>query len=116
MSEIETYEYVIIRNENYKAKSVSTGIDSIKIALADMQIADAVSKFQSVTELNISAENLQPYGFYKNLTFTSATVDAEGIVTIQFSIASQEKVRIASLEQSQAEQDAVIAELIGGDI
>lgn len=109
-----THEYVIIGEENYKTESVTTGINNISFTLTDMPIADVVEKFSNVEELKISGVDLQPYGIYKNLTFSSVAVDYTGGVTITFHIASAGEIRIATLEQTQAEQDEVIAELIGG--
>ena len=114
----DTNEYVIIGEENYKTKSVTTGINSIKFTLADMPIADAVEKFSDVSELKIAGEDLKPYGFYKNLIFTSATVNADSLVTIEFHIASATEIRIANLEATQEMQDGAILELanmIGGE-
>ena len=111
-------EYVIADEKSYKTESVSTGIDSIKFTLADMPIADAVEKFSGVTELEIAGEDLKPYGFYKNLTFTSATVNADGIVIIEFHIASELEIRLTNLEATQDMQDGAILELasaIGGE-
>ena len=114
---VETvHEYVIIGEENYKMESVITGINSISFTLVDMPIADAVEKFSNVEELKVSSVDLQPYGIYQNLTFASATVDSAGLVTVTFHIASAEEIRIANLEQTQAEQDEVITELIGGEL
>lgn len=113
---VDTSEYVIAAEDSYKTASVTTGLNSIAFTLSDMPIADAVSKFASVTELDVSGADLQPYGVYRNLTFASAEVDAAGIVTVRFSITSDADVRLAALEQSQAEQDEVIAELIGGEL
>lgn len=114
--EPNTHEYVIIGEENYKTESVSTGTDSISFVLANMAIADAVEKFSGVTELKVSGADLEPYGVFGNLTFKSATVDANSFVTVVFHIASAEEVRIAMLEQTQTEQDEVIAEVIGGEL
>lgn len=113
-TESDIREYVIIGEENYKTESVSTGTDSISFALVDIAIADAVEKFSGVTELKVSVADLEPYGIYENLTFKSATVDADGLVTVDFHIASNEEIRIAMLEQTQAEQDIAISELIFG--
>ena len=113
---VDTSEYVIVAGESYKTASVTTGLNSIAFTLSDMPIADAVSKFASVTELDVCGADLQPYGVYRNLTFASAEVDAAGLVTVRFSITSDADVRLAALEQSQAEQDEVIAELIGGEL
>lgn len=114
--EVDTHEYVVIGEENYKTESVSTGANSISFVLADMSISDAQEKFSSVTELKVSGSDLEPYGVYENITFTSATVDASSVVTVTFHIASSEEVRIANLEVSQEEQDAAIAALMfGGD-
>lgn len=113
---VDTSEYVIVAGESYKTASVTTGLNSIAFALSDMPIADAVSKFASVTELDVSGADLQPYGVYQNLTFASAEVDAAGLVTVRFSITSDADVRLAALEQSQAEQNVVIADILyGGD-
>ena len=111
----DTHEYVIIDDENYKTESVTTGADSIGFSIADMEIADAVKKFKTVTELSISGEDLKPYGVYSNLTFVSATVDANGLVTVVFHIATQEEIRIKNLESTQAEQDIAISELMFGE-
>lgn len=116
VTEPDTHEYVIIDEENYKTESVSTGTDSISFVLSDMAIADAVEKFSGVTELKVSGADLEPYGAFGNLTFKSATVDANSFVTVVFHIVSAEEIRIANLEQTQAEQDEVIAELIGGEL
>ena len=116
VTEVDTHEYVIIGDENYKTESVNTRTDRISFVLADMKISDVVEKFSGVTELKVSGENLEPYGIYENLTFKSTTVDANGFVTVDFHIANAEEIRIANLEQTQTEQDEVIAELIGGEI
>lgn len=115
-TEADTNEYVIIGEENYKTESVSTGTNNISFTLADMAIADAVEKFSGVTGLKVSGADLEPYGVYENLTFSSATVNADGIVTVVFHVANKEEIRIVNLETTQAEQDEVIAELIGGEL
>ena len=111
----KTHEYVIIDGTSYQTESVSTGTDSISFALAGVEIATAVEKFKPVTDLSVSDEDLKPYGVYSNLTFASATVDAEGLVTVVFHIAQPAELRLAALEKSQAEQDDAIAELLGGE-
>lgn len=110
----KTHEYVIIDGTSYQAESVSTGTDSISFALAGVEIATAVEKFKPVTDLSVSDEDLKPYGVYSNLTFASATVDADGLVTVVFHIATKEEVRIKKLESTQAEQDIAISELMFG--
>lgn len=111
----KTHEYVIIDGTSYQAESVSTGTDSISFALNGLEIAAAVEKFKPVTDLSVSGEDLKPYGVYSNLIFASATVDAEGLVTVVFHIAQPAELRLAALERSQAEQDDAIAELLGGE-
>lgn len=114
VTEPDTHEYVIIDEENYKAESVTTGTDSISFALADMAIADAVTKFSDVTELDVAGADLRPYGVYRNLSFVSATVNATGLVTVRFGIASAADVRLSALAQSQEEQNVVIADILYG--
>lgn len=111
----KTHEYVIVGGTSYETDFVATGTDSISFALTGLEIATTVEKFKPVTELSVSGEDLKPYGVYSNLTFTSATVDAEGLVTVVFHIAQPAELRLAALERSQAEQDDAIAELLGGE-
>lgn len=110
----KTHEYVIVGGTSYQTESVLTGTDSISFALTGIEIAAVVEKFKPVTDLSVSGEDLKPYGVYSNLTFTSATVDAEGLVTVVFHIATKEEVRIKKLESTQAEQDIAISELMFG--
>ena len=111
----KTHEYVIVGGTSYETDFVATGTDSISFALTGLEIATVVEKFKPVTDLSVSGEDLKPYGVYSNLTFTSATVDADGLVTVVFRIARPEELRLAALERSQAEQDDAIAELLGGE-
>lgn len=111
----KTHEYVIACGTSYETDFVATGTDSISFALTGLEIATTVEKFKPVTELSVSGEDLKPYGVYSNLTFTSATVDADGLVTVVFHIAQPAELRLAALERSQAEQDDAIAELLGGE-
>lgn len=109
-------EYVIIGKENYKTESVVTGEDSISFSLSDMEIAVAVKKFKTVTELFISGDDLKPYGIYSNLTFNAALVDDNGLVTVIYHIMQSVDKRLSELEKTQIEQDEAIAEIIGGDL
>lgn len=111
----KTHEYVIVGGTSYETDFLATGTDSISFALTGLEIATTVEKFKPVTELSVSGEDLKPYGVYSNLTFTSATVDADGLVTVVFHIAQPAELRLAALERSQAEQDDAIAELLGGE-
>ena len=111
----KTHEYVIAGGTSYETDFVATGTDSISFALTGLEIATAIEKFKPVTDLSVSGEDLKPYGVYSNLTFTSATVDADGLVTVVFHIAQPAELRLAALERSQAEQDDAIAELLGGE-
>ena len=108
-------EYVTINGENYKTESVVTGVDTIRFTLPAMEIAEAVEKFKSVTDLSISGKDLKPYGVYSNLTFNSSTVDADGLVTVVFHVATAEEIRIKNLESTQAEQDIAISKLMFGE-
>ena len=110
----KTHEYVIVGGTSYETDFVATGTDSISFALTGLEIATVVEKFKPVTDLSVSGEDLKPYGVYSNLTFTSATVDADGLVTVVFHIATKEEVRIKKLESTQAEQDIAISELMFG--
>ena len=111
----KTHEYVIVGGTSYETDFVATGTDSISFALTGLEIATAVEKFKPVTDLSVSGVDLNPYGVYSNLTFTSAAVDADGLVTVVFHIAQPADLRLAALERSQAEQDDAIAELLGGE-
>ena len=53
---------------------------------------------------------------YKNLSFESATAYGDGRVMVTMHIKSETELRFESLEQTQAEQDEVLAELLGGEV
>lgn len=107
-------EYVILKGETFRAESVMTGLDSISFILADIQLQNVVEIFKDATELSVSGEDLQPYGFYGNLTFESATVDAAGTVTVKLRIAKADEISLEELKVTQAEQDEAIAGLMFG--
>lgn len=111
----KTHEYVIIDGTSYQTESVSTGDGQISDRLKFFSRSGDLQPCQCKADLSVSGEDLKPYGVYSNLTFTSATVDADGLVTVVFHIAQPAELRLAALERSQAEQDDAIAELLGGE-
>lgn len=111
----ETSEYVVVGEESFKTKSITTGINSIDFTLADMNISDAVAKFSTITKLEIAAEDLKPYGVYTNLSFESAMVDADKFITVRFHIATDIDVKMTQFEKSQEMQNnAIDLILMGG--
>ena len=93
-------EFVKANGAEYACKAVVTGVDSITFSMEGQAVAD---------------ENKEVYGVYKNLSFESATAYGDGTVMVTMHIKSKTELRFESLEQTQAEQDEVLAELLGGE-
>lgn len=108
-------EFVKVNGVEYAYSSVITGIDSISFLLMEQKVADIEEAFRPVTELTVAGEDKKIYGTYKNLSFESATVYEDGTVMVTMHIKSKTELRFESLEQTQAEQDEVLAELLGGE-
>ena len=109
-------EYITANGVEYAAKSVTTKMDGIGFTLGG-DVSEIASAFKLVTELTVSGEDKVVYGVYGNLSFSSAMVDSEGLITVFMSIKSDIEVRLDTLEQTQEIQDGAIvelAEILGG--
>ena len=109
-------EYITVNGTEYECQSVTTGLDSISFVMAGQEISDIKTSFKDVTALEVSGEDKTVYGTYENLSFESATVYTDDSIRVTMHIKSDTEARLENLEQSQEEQDEVIAELIGGGI
>ena len=108
-------EFVKANGAEYACRSVATGISSITSSMEGQELADVEKAFRPVTELTVAGEDKKIYGTYKNLSFESATVYEDGSTMVTMHIKSDTELRLESLEQTQAEQDEVLAELLGGE-
>ena len=108
-------EFVKANGVEYACKAVVTGVDSISFSIEGQAVADMEKAFRPVTELTVAGEDKEIYGTYKNLSFESATVYGDGSTMVTMHIKSDTELRLENLEQTQAEQDEVLAELLGGE-
>lgn len=108
-------EYIKTNGAEYAYSSVITGIDSISFLIVHQKVADMEEAFRPVTELTVAGEDKEVYGTYEHLSFESATVYGDGSTMVTMHIKSDTELRLESLEQTQAEQDEVLAELLGGE-
>lgn len=108
-------EYITANGIEYACKAVVTGVDSITFSMEGQAVADMEKTFRPVTELTVAGEEKEIYGTYENLSFESATVYEDGRVMVTMHMKSATELRFESLEQTQAEQDEVLAELLGGE-
>ncbi len=107
-------EYVHIDGKSYEALLITTSNDSVSFTLQNMTVADAAEKFESATAVDVSGEDQQIYGAYRNVTFAAVTVNEDKSITVAFKVPSDTERRISVLEKTQEEQDEVLAELLGG--
>ena len=109
-------EYITANGIEYACKAVVTGVDSITFSMEGQAVADMEKTFRPVTELTVAGEEKEIYGTYETLSFESATVYEDGRVMVTMHMKSATELRFESLEQTQAEQDEVLAELLGGEV
>ena len=107
-------EYIKANGTEYECQSVTTGLDSISFVMAGQEISAIKTSFKDVTALEVSGEDKTVYGTYENLSFESATVYTDDSIRVTMHIKSDTEVRLENLEQSQSEQDEMIAELMFG--
>lgn len=107
-------EYVHIDGKSYEALLVMTSNGSISFTLQDMTVAEAVEKFETATAVDVSGEDQQIYGAYRNVTFAAVAINEDKSIAVAFKVPSDTERRISVLEKTQEEQDEVIAELLGG--
>lgn len=108
-------EYIIANGVEYATKFISTGVNQITFTLEGQSIGDIEAAFRQVTDLTVSGEDKAVYGTYSNLSFESATVAADGSITVVMHIPSEQELRMAALEEAVAEHDEAIAEIYGGE-
>ncbi len=108
-------EFVKANGAEYACEAVVTGIDSISMLMKCQAVADIETAFRQITELTVAGEDKEVYGTYEHLSFESATVYGDGSTMVTMHIKSDTELRLESLEQTQAEQDEVLAELLGGE-
>lgn len=108
-------EFIKANSVEYACKAVVTGVGNISFSMEGQAVADIEKAFRSVTELTVAGEDGEVYGTYENLSFESATVYEDGTVMVTMHMKSATELRLESLEQTQAEQDEVLAELLGGE-
>lgn len=107
-------EYIKANDIEYKCSTVTTGINSISFVMEGQAIEDIHTAFKDVTELTVSGEDKTTYGIYENLSFVSATVNAENLVSVTMGIKSALEADVDALKVSQAEQDELLAGLMFG--
>lgn len=109
-------EFITANGVEFASKSVTTSTNLIRFVLDEQQIGDIEMAFRQVTDLTVSGEDKSVYGTYSNLSFESATVAADGSITVVMHIPSEQELRMAALEAAVAEHDEAIAEIYGGEM
>lgn len=108
-------EYITANGVEYAAKSVTTSTNRIRFVLDGQKIGDVETAFRQVTDLTVSGKDKNIYGTYNHLEFESASVAADGSITVVMHIPSVQELRMAALEKAVAEHDEAIAEIYGGE-
>lgn len=108
-------EYITASGIEYATKSVTTSTNQIRFTVEGQKIGEIETAFRRVTDLIVSGEDKQVYGAYSNLSFESATVLADGSITVVMHIPSEQELRLTAIETAIAEHDEAIAEIYGGE-
>ena len=106
-------EYITANGTEYECQSVTTSTDGIAFVL-EGDVSEVASAFKQVTELTVAGEDKEVYGVYDNLMFSSAMIDSNDMTTVSMHIKSDTEQRIDTLDQTQSEQDEMIAALMFG--
>ena len=115
-------EIITANGVKYTVQNLNTGLNTISFMVQGLTVEDAEAAFRNVVSLTIGtigtdeAEDIV-YGEYPNVTYESITKDAEDNITVTMHIPTKTELQIAELQESQAEQDEVIATMMfGGEL
>lgn len=115
-------EIITANGVKYTVQNLNTRLNTISFMVQGLTVEDAEAAFRNVVSLTIGtigtdeAEDIV-YGEYPNVTYESITKDAEDNITVTMHIPTKTELQIAELQESQAEQDEVIATMMfGGEL
>lgn len=106
-------EYINANGTVYECQKIETESNAIVLTI-DGKTEELKEAFKNVTNFTVSGKDNEAYGNYENLKYQSVTEYEDGTVTIKMKILSDMEIAVSDLQKTQAEQDDVIAELIGG--
>lgn len=120
-------EFVTANGRIFKCRDITTKGGNVSITVENQDACGLQDFFRNVTELTVSYEktgsssNLpeepeldKPHGIFRNLLPGPVSMNTDGTVTVEMHIMTESEHRMEALEKSQAEQDAVIAEIMFG--
>ena len=115
-------EIITANGVKYTVQNLNTGLNTISFMVQGLTVEDAEAAFRNVESLTVGTIGTDEteytvYGEYPNVTYESITKDAEDNITITMHIPTKIELQIADLQESQAEQDEVIATMMfGGEL
>lgn len=107
-------EYIKIKENQYECETMNVSETSIAFKVKGKEITEVIADVKDATELTVGDDNHEVYGVYPEVTFESATIYADESIQVVMHIPTEVEKRLSNLEESQAEQDDSIAELMYG--
>lgn len=113
-------EFVTANGRTFECTNVATGLNTITLTMENQNRDELETFFRTVTGLTVSMEGEgEPHGVYTEpdyvLKYKSITSYEDGTVAVTMHMKDEEERRLDALEESQAEQDTVIAEIMYGN-
>ena len=112
-------EIITANGVKYITQNLNTGLNTISFTVQGLTADEAEAAFRNVTSLTVGIDETEDsvYGEFPNVTYESITKDAEDNITVTMHIPTKTELQIADLQESQAEQDEVIATMMfGGEL
>ncbi len=112
-------EIITANGVKYTVQNLNTRLNTISFMVQGLTVEDAEAAFRNVASLTVGTNEAEDivYGEYPNVTYESITKDAEDNITVTMHIPTKTEMQIAELQESQAEQDEVIATMMfGGEL
>lgn len=109
-------ELIMIGDVSYVVEKVETRVNTISFALENPFPEDIEAVFKDVKSLKVGNTDGEVYGDYPDVEYESLTIKATGEIIVTMHILDKNEKQIRDLQESQADQDEVIANLLyGGD-
>ena len=109
-------DIITVNGMEYNIRKLDVGLNHIQFITNDLTIHNAIDIFKDVDTVSLSKSNsTESYATYENLMFASASVAANGSVTVTMTILSYADIKMKESEKLQSNIEDIVSRLIYGE-
>lgn len=109
-------DIVTVNGMEYRIRKLDVGLNHVQFITDDLTIHNALDIFKNVDTISLSKSNsTEAYATYENLVFASASISADGAVTVTMTILSYADIKMKESEKLQSNIEDIVSRLIYGE-